>query len=174
MSSYTMTIHRKGFRKKERVNATGFIAAVVLSAAFGLVLGTMSKVWDGQNGLLGIIFSQMSVWYVICRALAAYSPSPVQAAAKVSAFCPMMLAGYYLTAEMLGMYYKMYIAKGWLIFCVPLPFCAALVWYAKGKGRMAKQLKAGIILCRVISQTVLYGVSAVDIVLWRRLAGILK
>ena len=174
MSSYTMTVHRKTYRKKEKLRAAGFISAVMISAFFGLVLGVMSKVWDGQQGLLGSVFSQLSVWYVICRALAAYSPSPMQAAAKVSVFCPFMLAGYYLTAEMLGMYYKLYIAKGWFLFCLPLPVCAALVWYAKGNGKMARPLKAGIIACRVISQTVLYGVSAVDIVLWRRLFVILK
>lgn len=65
------------------------------------------RLLDMYTTNLGNVFSELSVWILLCTAIAVFSPNPRLAAAKVFLFCAGMLATYYLTAELTGGVYSM-------------------------------------------------------------------
>ena len=132
----------------------GIAALAVLLA--GAALGGACKLLDLYTVYLGDIFSQISVWILLCSALCLYSPNPLQAGVRVFAFCIGMLAAYYAVAEGTGSVYSMTFVQGWLAVCCAAPWLAGLVWYAGGRGWFARALGAGVLLAALGLEILLF------------------
>ena len=132
-------------------------------AAAGLVTGAAIKLLDIYTTNLGNIFSRLSVWILICSAIAGHSATPKRAAVNVFLFCAGMLATYYLTAEWTRSPYSFSFIYGWAAFSLCSPVFAFFTWYARGTGIPAKLLTAGIIVALLIAAAVLFdGIKASD------------
>ena len=173
MSAYVIR-RRKTARKREKITVLKLAAGFVCACTAGFVLGVAARMWDVTSPLLSVITSQLTLWFLICCAIAVFSPTPLSAGFFVTCFGLAMLTGYYRTARTAGLYYRAYIARGWYKFCVLLPPAGYAAWYAKGKGKFAPLLKAGIFFCRVTSQLLLFEVNVWDVVMWYLLLKILK
>lgn len=129
-------------------------SSLVLAA--GLATGAGIKWLDLHTVYLGDIFSQTSVWILICTALAVLSRTPRRAAVNVGLYCWGMLPTYYLTADTLGSPYSMTFVRGWALFSLCAPLLAFLTWYAGGRGVLARLLSAGILLVMLGISLVLF------------------
>lgn len=127
-----------------------------LIAVAGMVLGVAAKLLDIYTSYLGNLFSQMSVWIFLCTLLAAYSSTPVRAAANVLFFCIGMLGTYYLTAELTASVYSALFLHGWAVFALCSPIMGFCAWYAKGNGLLAKIIAVSIILVLLVAAVVLF------------------
>lgn len=124
---------------------------------FGAGLGVISKLLDLYTTNLGEIFSQMSVWILICTLIAIYSKSRRAAAVNVFVFCVGMLIAYYITAEVTSAVYGMTFVYGWAAFTLCTPLFAAFTWMTKEKGGFPKLISAGILLVTLVVSILLFG-----------------
>lgn len=82
-------------------------------AAAGLATGAAIKVLDVSTSNAANVFSQLTVWVLVCAAIAVLSESPPRhASLSVFLFCAGMLSTYYLAAEALGAPYSLAFAMG--------------------------------------------------------------
>lgn len=100
-------------------------------AAAGLATGAAIKVLDVSTSNAANVFSQLTVWVLVCTAIAVLSESPRHASLNVFLFCAGMLSAYYLAAEALGASYSLAFAMGWLALSLLSPLFARLVWAAR-------------------------------------------
>lgn len=101
-------------------------------AAAGLAAGAAIKVLDVSTSNAANVFSQLTVWVLVCTAIAVLSESPPRRASlNVFLFCAGMLSTYYLAAEVLGTPYSLAFAMGWLALSLLSPLFAHLVWAAR-------------------------------------------
>lgn len=143
-------------------------------AAAGLLTGAVIKMLDIHTTNLGNIFSQLSVWILICSAVAVYSSTAKRAAVNVLLFCEGMLATYYLTAELTGSHYSLTFVYGWAAFSLCAPVFAFFTWYAKGKGCVSRLLTVGVIGVMLFAAAALFdGIRFSDLVLAALTAAIL-
>lgn len=132
------------------------LAASAALAAAGLASGAAIKLLDIYTTNLGNIFSQLSVWILICTVISVYSASPKRAAVNVFVFCAGMLAAYYASAELLGSVYSLTFVYGWAVFSLFSPVLAYITWYAKGKHAVSRLLSAAVILVMLAAAVVLF------------------
>lgn len=132
-----------------------FIYSVGITVV-GLIAGIVIKLLDIYTTNLGNIFSQLSVWILICSAIAIYSSTSKRAAVNVFLFCVGMLGTYYLTAELTGSPYSFTFVCGWAVFSLFSPAFAFFTWYAKGKSIVSRLLSLGIIIVMLIAAIVLF------------------
>lgn len=125
-------------------------------AVVGLLTGIIIKMLDLYTTNLGNIFSQLSVWILLCSVIAVYSSTSKRAAVNVFLFCVGMLITYYLTAELTGSPYSLVFVYGWAVFSLCSPLFAFFTWYAKGKSIISKLLTIGIIVVMLIAAVVLF------------------
>ena len=131
----------------------------------GLIIGVLIKWLDENASTIGPIFSEVSVWVLICSTIAAYSQSPKRAAINVFLFSISMLITYYLYSEIAGIYYSLRFVYGWAIFSLFTPFFGYFTWYCKGRGNLPKILKMIIVLFMVLVAFKMFdGIKARDIV----------
>ncbi|MCM1182227.1 MAG: hypothetical protein NC337_02500 [Roseburia sp.] len=132
----------------------------------GAALGCFSKYLDGtpRNTLMYIVqyldvpnfLGRFPIWVLIALAISVYSKAPLRASANVFAFFVGMVASYYLYSRfILGFFPRSY-ALVWAGFTLLSPVLAFLCWYAKGKGKAALVLSAGI-LAVLFNMTFVYG-----------------
>lgn len=139
-----------------RAPKRGRYVHALFSLAAGLAAGAAVRLLDIYTTNLGNIFSELSVWILLCTALAVFSANPGLAAAKVFLFCTGMLASYYLAAELTGGVYSMTFVYGWTVVAIISPFAAYAAWYARGHGAAANVLSAGIIAVMLVGEFVLF------------------
>lgn len=125
-------------------------------AAAGLCLGIVIKLLDICTTNLGNIFSRLSIWILLCAAIAVFSSTPKRAGINVLLFCVTMIGAYYLTADFTNSVYSRNFVFGWTAFSLCSPFFAYFTWYAKGSGWIPRLLTAGIILVMLVSTAVLF------------------
>lgn len=124
----------------------------------GVGLGAFSKFLDYRHGDLPSFFRLIdraldfhnflggfAPWIVLAVCIAVYSSTPVRAALNVFVFFTGMVSSYYLYSKYVAGFFPYSYAMIWVAFTVLSPFLAFLCWYAKGKGRTAYILSAGIL-----------------------------
>lgn len=141
------------------------IRNTVLVLCLGLILGWGAKIMDLRGGYLGVLFSELSVWYLLCIAISVRSASPLRAGLHVLLFCMGMLAAYYITAARTGAVWGTRFACGWTAFALCLPVCAYLTWFAPGKGLLPVLLRPGILAVMLLSQASQFGLGLMDYLL---------
>lgn len=135
---------------KKRLNPVSMLLA-------GLLLGVTIRLLDIYTQTLGEIFSQLTVWVLLCSAIAVCSPSPKRAMANVFPFCAGMLLTYYLTAMATHGVYGTPFILGWSVVSLLAPGLAWIVWFVNKPGLPAKLLAAAIPVTTAGANFVLYG-----------------
>ena len=142
------------------------IISTIIILLSGAVLGVIQKRLDATyfNELpyifqkIDIInfFGRLSIWILLAVIISIYSKNPRRASVNVFAFFTGMLAGYYIYCNfVLGFLSVDYMLKWVVIAVISMPV-AYLCWYAKGEGKFAVVLSAGILgvlLAQAISLT---------------------
>lgn len=152
-------------RSPKRAPKNILVIHTILLLLAGLSIGALAKIFDQYNEFLGTMFSEFSIWFLLCTAIAIYSTSPARASLNVLVFCAGMLIAYYLTADTLGAVWSSSFAYGWTAFALCLPVFAFFAWFALGKGKLAMILRIGILAIMVLSQVVLFKLRVSDIVI---------
>lgn len=155
-----------------RTQKRGRYVHALFSLAAGLVSGVAVRLLDMYTTNLGNVFSELSVWILLCTAIAVFSPNPRLAAARVFLFCAGMLATYYLTAELTGGVYSMSFVCGWAVIAVISPFAAYAAWYARGHGAVANVLSVGIIAVMILGELLLFDKLRITDIIWAVLCAI--
>lgn len=152
-------------RSPKRISNHKKLINTILFLLAGLAIGALAKVFDLHNEFLGTMFSEFSIWFLLCTAIAIYSTSPWGAASNVLVFCVGMLVSYYLTAAVLNAVWGSSFAYGWTAFALCLPVFAFFVWFAPGKGKFAITLRIGILAVMTLSQLVLFKLRVSDLII---------
>jgi len=125
-------------------------------AAFGLILGIISRLSDIYTDNLGNILSQMAIWILLGTLISIYSPTKKRAMMNIFPFCMGMLVTYYITAALFdGVYSRVFIV-GWTLFALFSPIMAFFAWMTKEKGIFPKIISVGIVLFSVLSSIILF------------------
>jgi len=141
----------------------------------GIALGAFSKYLDFHQSelpyLLGVLDEQLDFhdflgrfapWILIAVCISIYSKTPVRAAVNVFMFFVGMVSSYYLYSKYIAGFFPKSYAMIWIGFTAISPLLAFLCWYAKGKGKAAFVISAGIIAI-LFNMTFAYGVGYFDI-----------
>ncbi len=139
-----------------------FILFCAVFFVIGAGAGVVSKFADVYSEVLGNFTSGMCLWIFLGTLVSAFSKSPFRAAAYVFLFCVGMIAAYYVTAEVGGLYYSMSFVKGWCVFTAFTPVFAFLAWYARGRGAFSWILRIGMIVVMAASLFFLSGNTVLD------------
>ncbi len=151
---------------QKRVSLQRKIIDSTVIAVAGLITGVAIKLLDLYTTNLGNLFSQLSVWILICSAIAVYSSTSRRAAINVFLFCVGMLTTYYLTAEWTGSPYSLTFVYGWAAFSLCSPAFAFFTWYAKGKHVVSRLLSVGIVGAMLAAAVILFdGIRVSDLIL---------
>ena len=122
----------------------------------GLVLGTLSRIFDIYTQNLGNIFSQMAIWILFGTLISIYSHTKKNAMINAFPFCIGMLITYYAVAIVShGVYSKVFII-GWTLFALVSPVMAYFAWMTKEKGLFPKAIGIGIVAVSVLSSVILF------------------
>lgn len=148
------------------------IAVTALITCFGIILGVVSKFLDctPSNELPQFIeqldfrnfLGRFAVWIFIAVCISIYSKSANRAAINVFAFFVGMVTSYYLYSEIIAGFFPRSYALIWGGFTFLSPVLAFICWYAKGKGKIAIIISAGIIAV-LFNTTFAYGSGYFDI-----------
>lgn len=122
----------------------------------GLLLGTISRIFDIYFETLGAIFSQMAIWILIGTLIAIYSKTKVKAMLNIFPFCIGMLITYYVTAAITDGVYSSTFIIGWTMFAACSPIMAFFAWMTKEKGLFPKAISVGIVMVSVLSSILLF------------------
>lgn len=149
-------------KTQTEISALSFFATLFV----GAFLGALAKFADLYTQNLGNVFSQMSIWILICVLVATNSKTTLKAALNVFALCAGMLAAYYFTAFVLkAQYSKIYII-GWTVFALFSPIFGASAKFAKGKSVLCKVTAFCIVLFSFLSSAILFdGVRIYDYII---------
>lgn len=122
---------------------------------FGITLGIFSKFLDctafnllpGWMQYLDItnFLGRFAVWIFLAVCISVYSGSPVRAAVNVFVFFVGMVTSYYLYSRFIAGFFPRPYAMIWVGFTVLSPLPAFICWYAKGMGKAAVAISAGVI-----------------------------
>lgn len=78
-------------------------------------------------------------------------------------FCVGMIAAYYITAEVGGLYYSMSFVKGWCVFTAFTPVFAFFAWYARGRGAFSWILRTFMVVVMAASLFLLSAKTVLDV-----------
>ncbi len=133
---------------------TKVIVSVIIAAA-GALLGILQKWLDSQSvnelpSLLQTIditnyFGRSSFWIFASAVIAAWSSSPVRAGINVFLFLMGMVGSYYLYCSVFSGFLPVSYMMIWAAIAVISPLPAFFCWYARGKGKFAVTISAGIL-----------------------------
>ncbi|MCL1964801.1 MAG: DUF6518 family protein [Firmicutes bacterium] len=120
----------------EKVNAKREALFVLLVILIGLILGFIAKATDSVS-VMGEIGTYLGVWIFAATLIAAFSRSPLLSALHTLIFFLAMLISYYAYGSLaLGFFPRAYFL-GWLIIALLSPIGGFVVWFSRGKGRIA-------------------------------------
>lgn len=139
---------------------------------FGIALGVFSKFLDctASNLLPGWMqylditnfLGRLAVWIFLAVLISVGSRSAVRAAVNAFVFFAGMVAGYYLYSKFIAGFFPLSYAMIWVGFTVLSPFLAFACWYARGTGKAAIVISAGI-LSVLFSCAFAYGMFYFDV-----------
>ena len=122
----------------------------------GLILGTITRLFDVYTEHFGKMFSQMAIWILLGTLIAIFSSTKKKAMINIFPFCIGMLITYYVTAMIThGVYGRSFII-GWTVFALCSPIMAYFAWIAKEKGWFPKLIGIGIVLVSVLSSILFF------------------
>lgn len=124
--------------------------------SIGLITGILIKILDIYTTDLGNIFSNISIWILICTVISIYSKTPLKAGWNVFSFCIGMLLTYYITAEITSSIYSLSIAYGWITFSFFTFPMGYLIWYLKKDSWYSKIMYWIIILLTIVISIILF------------------
>lgn len=124
----------------------------------GLFAGIGCRVLDlnPATKTLGIIFSQVNIWVLLCVLISIYSPSPSKAMSNVFPFCINMLIAYYLYDSFMGTYTSLRAYLWWSGLAVITPLLGYCAWYAKEVGVIPRLLRWGILITSIVANIVMF------------------
>lgn len=139
----------------------------------GIILGAVSKYFDNtaSNELPNLIsildlrnfFSRFAVWVLLAVCISVYSKTPVRSAINVFVFFGGMISSYYLYSNYISGFFPRSYALIWVGFTILSPVLAYICWYAKGQGKIAILLSAGIVAI-LFNMTFSYGLFYINII----------
>lgn len=146
-----MTVERRNLIRKQILFTIGIML-------LGAILGTFSKYLDYHQAqlpyLLGVIDRRLDVhnflggfapWIFMAVCISIYSSTSVRAAINVFVFFVGMITCYYLYSNYVAGFFPRSYAMIWIGFTIASPFLAFICWHAKGEGKLAVAISAGII-----------------------------
>lgn len=143
--------------KKEESLSKKIIASILI-LLLGVLLGIFSKWLDNMSidntiwwqNLLGIldlrnIFSEFGIWIFLAVLISVFSKTPLRASVNVFLFFLGMTSSYHLyTIYFSGFNPRSYMMI-WYTITLITPILAYICWYARGKGKIAIIIRAGIL-----------------------------
>ena len=145
-------------RKPEKMTAGKDRAVILLVFAAGIALGIISKFLDNlaldstvwwhrviEFLNLGIFFSEIAVWLLAALLIAVCSASAIRAAVNVFVFFAGMCLAYHIYTVFFSGFNPLSYMMIWYGITLLSPLLAMLCWYAKGAGKIAVLLDAGIL-----------------------------
>ena len=134
----------------------------ILNPATLFVLGLMAGIGcrmldlNPNTRTMGIIFSQVNIWVLLCVLISIYSPSPVKAMGNVFPFCINMLVAYYLYDSFTGTYTSLRAYLWWSGLAVITPLLGYASWYAKEVGAVPRILRWGIVITSIVANIIMF------------------
>ena len=124
----------------------------------GLVFGIGSRMLDLNTDIhvLGVVFSQVSVWILICTLISIYSPAPKYAMYNVFPFCINMLISYYIYDDLVAQSSSTYAYLWWSVVAVAAPVLAYVVWFTKESGIVPRIIRWGVLIVSILSSIVIF------------------
>ena len=124
----------------------------------GLLAGIGCRALDlnPNTKTLGIIFSQVNIWVLMCVLISIYSPSPTKAMSNVFPFCINMLIAYYLYDSFMGTYTSLRAYLWWSGLAVITPLLGCCSWYSKESGFIPRVLRWGILITSIVANIVMF------------------
>lgn len=139
---------------------------------FGILLGVVSKHLDCTpvNKLPYILQSldirnflgRFSIWIFIAVCISIYSKSAFRAGVNVFVFFTGMVSSYYLYSKFIAGFFPRSYAMIWVGFTIVSPILAWICWYARGNGKIALTISAGITAV-LFNTTFVYGPGYFDV-----------
>ena len=150
----------KGLRIKADENTLKreFFLNPISMFLLGLLLGIGSRILDlnEYTVISGKIFSQISVWILLCTLISIYSPTPKYAMFNVFPFCINMLIAYYVYDDIVSKESSVYAYLWWSVVAVAAPLLAYIVWYSKEKGVVPRIIRWGVLLVSILSSIIVF------------------
>lgn len=124
----------------------------------GLVAGIGCRVLDlnPATKTLGIIFSQVNIWVLLCVLISIYSPTPTKAMGNVFPFCINMLVAYYLFDSFTGHYTSLTAYLWWSGLAVVTPLLGYCAWHSKEIGLGPRILRWGILITSIVANIIMF------------------
>ena len=124
----------------------------------GLIAGIGCRVLDFNPATktLGVIFSQVNIWVLLCVLISIYSPTPIKAMSNVFPFCINMLVAYYLYDTFMGTYASLKAYLWWSSLAVVTPLLGFAAWHAKESGLIPRILRWGILLTSIVANIIMF------------------
>ncbi len=110
------------------------MVSILYTILLGVIMGLAAKLVDapGINPIFDDIGGRLGIWVFVATLLSVFSYSPRVAASKVFAFFGSMLTVYYVYTIWILHFFPAREMLFWGICMVISPFCAYLMWYARG------------------------------------------
>lgn len=125
----------------------------------GLMLGVGIRVLDLNPNFVsnwGKVFSQVSIWILLCTLIAIYSPTPKDAMYNVFPFCVNMLVAYYIYDDLVAQQSSTYAYLWWSAIAVLAPILAYITWFAKERGLVPRIIRWSILIISMLSSIIIF------------------
>lgn len=125
----------------------------------GLMLGVGIRVLDLNPNFVsnwGKVFSQVSIWILLCTLIAIYSPTPKDAMYNVFPFCVNMLVAYYIYDDLVAQQSSTYAFLWWSAIAVLAPILAYITWFAKERGLVPRIIRWSILIISMLSSIIIF------------------
>ena len=126
-------------------------------ALLGVVSGISARYFDGNTQVLADLFSELSIWVLICTVIVLFCENRKLACLDVFLYCLGMNIGYYIYMSTVdNMMFKQYIIF-WILVAGISPVLAFIVWVAPKPGWRGLLVSGGIVLFVLVNPFVLFG-----------------
>lgn len=125
----------------------------------GLILGVGIRVLDLNPNFVsnwGKVFSQVSIWILLCTLIAIYSPTPKDAMYNVFPFCVNMLVAYYIYDDLVAQQSSTYAYLWWSAIAVLAPILAYITWFSKERGLVPRIIRWSILIISMLSSIIIF------------------
>lgn len=125
----------------------------------GLMLGVGIRVLDLNPNFVsnwGKVFSQVSIWILLCTLIAIYSPTPKDAMYNVFPFCVNMLVAYYIYDDLVAQQSSTYAYLWWSAIAVLAPILAYIAWFSKERGLVPRIIRWSILIISMLSSIIIF------------------
>lgn len=125
----------------------------------GLMLGVGIRVLDLNPNFVsnwGKVFSQVSIWILLCTLIAIYSPTPKDAMYNVFPFCVNMLVAYYIYDDLVAQQSSTYAYLWWSAIAVLAPILAYITWFSKERGLVPRIIRWSILIISMLSSIIIF------------------